>query len=294
MPRTLLFLFFVASAFAQKKPITLDSLYEPHGGDGPGSANWAPDGKTFVFRQGRNLSIYDPSTKTSRVLVATSPMDEAAVKASDDGPFHWQNRGVREAGLQWSSSGKELLYSSGGDLFLIRVATGKWEQLTKTPVAEHDPKLSPDGKMVSFRRDWDLYTLEISTGKEPRLTTNGGVTLRNGGLDWVYPEEIALSTAYWWSPDSKRLAYLQFDTSREPQFPHEDLLKRKAVFEPERYPQAGDNNADLHLGIVDASGGPTQWLEIGDTRRSFVIARAGWMPDSQRLRGSRQPCAESS
>jgi len=188
---------------------------------------------------------------------------------------------VRSGGLQFSSDGKELLYAGGGDLFLVHVDTGKWDQLTKTPVAEVDPKLSPDGKMVVFRRGWDLYSIDVATHKETRLTTHGAETLRNGGLDWVYPEELELGTAFWWSPDSKSIAYLQFDTSREPMFPHEDLLRTRALYEPERYPQAGENNADVHLGVVPAAGGPTRWLEVGDTRHSYLIARAGWMADSK-------------
>ncbi len=277
-----LFLLLLLPAFSQKKPITLESLHESaRRGDAPGPPNWAPDGKTFVFRQRNNLVIYDPGTQNSRVLAATEPMDDAAVTAPEEGPYQWQDRYVHESTLQWTPSGKQLLYLSGGDLFLIHVDTGKWDQITKTPVAEHDPKISPDGKRISFRRDWDLYTLELATGHETRLTTNGSATLRNGGLDWVYPEEIGLNTAHWWSPDSQSIAYLQFDLSREPLFPHEDLLKPKALFEPERYPQAGDNNADVHVGVVSATGGPSKWLEVGDTRRASIIARAGWMPDSK-------------
>jgi dipeptidyl-peptidase-4 len=281
----------VASAFGQKKPITLESMYEggrggvPSGpGRGAGAATWAPDGKTFVFRRGRSLMIYDPATKSSKDLVAVDAMQAAAAAMNpppNDGPFDWTNRRVRAAGLQFSSDGKQLLYAGDGDLFLVHVDTGKWDQLTKTPVAEVDPKLSPDGKMVVFRRGWDLYSIDVATHKETPLTGNGAETLRNGGLDWVYPEELDLGTTFWWSPDSKFIAYLQFDTSREPIFPHEDLLRTRALYEPERYPQAGENNADVHLGVVPAAGGPTRWLEVGDTRNSYLIARAGWMPDSK-------------
>lgn len=279
--RLLSLLLLTTPVFAQKKPVTLESLKAvKHEGDGP--ATWAPDGKTFLFSREQTLRIYDPATKTSRELVSTEALDAAAVKGPEEGAYGWTNRRVESGGPAFSASGKDVLYSTGGDLFLIHVETGKWEQLTKTPVAEEDAKLSPDGKMVAFRRASDLYAIEIATGKETRLTRDGSETLLNGELDWVYPEELELGTAYWWSPDSKSIAYLQFDTSREPVVPHEDVLGVRVRYEPERYPQAGENNADVHLGVVPAiTGGPTRWLEVGDTRNSYLIARAGWMPDSR-------------
>jgi dipeptidyl-peptidase 4 len=281
MPRRILFLILtLAPAFAQKKPVTLESLKAvKHEGDGP--PTWAPDGKSFLFSRGGSLRIYDVATERSKELVSIEKLDEAAVKRADDAAYGWTNRYVESGGVEFSASGKDLLYSTGGDLFLIHVDTGKWQQLTKTAEAEEDAKLSPDGKMVAFRRASDLYTLEIASGKEARLTQDGSETLLNGELDWVYPEELELSTAYWWSPDSKSIAYLQFDTSREPIVPHEDVLGVRAKYEPERYPQVGENNADVHLGVAPAAGGPTRWLEVGDTRNSYLIARAGWMPDSR-------------
>ncbi len=283
MPRRLLFLILTTlPVFAQKKPVTLESLKDvKHEVDV--APTWAPDGKTFLFEKDQSVRIYDPAKKTSRELVSIDKLDEAAVKGPEEGAFGWTNRRVESGGAEFSASGKEVLYLAAGDLFLIHVDTGKWQQLTKTPEAEEDPKLSPDGKMVAFRRASDLYTLEIASGKETRLTHDGSETLLNGELDWVYPEELELGTAYWWSPDSKSIAYLQFDTSREPIVPHEDVLGVRAKYEPERYPQVGENNADVHFGVVPAAGGPTRWLEVGDTRNSYLIARAGWMPDSRNV-----------
>ncbi len=55
----------------------------------------------------------------------------------------------------------------------------------------------------------------------------------------------------------------------------------KAVYEPERYPQAGDPNADVRLGVIDLlHKGHTKWMDVGETGHSHLIARAGWMPDS--------------
>jgi len=280
----------ITAAFAQKKPITLESLNQGgRGGGGRGGFGgpqvWMPDGKSFLVRQGRNLAVYDVAAKSSRTVMALEGIDAAAVAPpAEDGPVDWTNRRAgRGGGMQLSADGKELLYNSNGDLFLVRLDTARWDQLTATPAREMDGVLSPDGKAVAFRRGLDLYTVDVASKKETRLTTGGKETLRNGALDWVYPEELYLSTAFWWSPDSKSIAYLQFDTSQEPMYPHEDILRVRALYEPERYPQAGENNASVRLGVVSVGGGATRWYDVGDTRDNYLIGRAGWMPGSRAL-----------
>jgi dipeptidyl-peptidase-4 len=229
------------------------------------------------------LKIFDAASRTTRNLIALEKLDAAAVKLADGGPFDWTNRNARTGGMAWSEDGKSILYPVRGDVFLIRVQGGEVEQLTKTRDIEVAPQLSPDGKKVVFGRGWDLYTVDVTSKKETRLTSGGSEALRKGGLDWVYPEEIGLDTAFWWSPDFRWVAHLQFDTSREPRFPHGDLLGVRAVFEPERYPQAGEENATVRLGIVPAAGGHTHWLDAATTTTSDLLARAGWMPDSRRV-----------
>jgi len=290
MRTAVLLLACISLAQAQKKPITLETLDEaarltPQGPGNP--VAWAPDGKHFLYRQGRRLVIYDPATGLSKDLIDTAAMDSAAERpvTEESQPFGWENRRVRETPVQWA--GSEVLYSTGGDVFVIEADTGKWTQLTKTPIAERDPKISPDGKTVAFRRDWDLYALDVASKRETRLTTGGSDTLRgtlrNGGLDWVYPEELELGTAYWWSPDSKSIVYLQFDISHEPLYPHEDLRGPRPIYEPQRYPQAGGNNPDVRVGVVSARGGSTRWMDVRATHDDFLIARAGWTPDSRNV-----------
>lgn len=289
MRKLALCLVLISTAFAQKKPITLESLGQGGRGGGRGGFGgpsvWMPDGKSFLVRQGSNLMVYDPATQSSRQLVDLKAMDAAAVApVPQDGPEDWQNRRAgRDAGIEISADGKELLYTSESHLFLVHLDTGKWDQLTATTAREMDAVLSPDGKAVAFRRGWDLYTVDVASKKETRLTTNGSETLINGGLDWVYPEELYLNTGFRWSPDSKSIAYLQFDSSQEPVYPHEDLLRTRALYEPERYPQAGENNASVRLGVVAADGGATRWYDVGDTRDNYLVARAGWLPDSRAL-----------
>ncbi|HEY1219243.1 MAG: S9 family peptidase [Bryobacteraceae bacterium] len=286
--RKLALIFLLASSvFAQKKPITLEVLSHAGRGGGRGAGGpelWMPDGKSFLVHQGNRLSQYDCATRQSKPVMTLDEIDAAAVAPPiDEGPTDWINRRAGLGSMQLSTSGNELLYTARGDIFVIHLDTGKWDQITKTPVIERDARLAPDGKAVAFRRGSDLYAVDVASKSETRLTKDGSDTLRNGGLDWVYPEELELNTAFWWSPDSKSIAYLQFDTHAEPLYPHEDALRLRAVYEPERYPQAGENNATIHLGVVSAAGGPTRWYDVGDTRDSYLIARVGWMPGSRAL-----------
>jgi dipeptidyl-peptidase 4 len=285
MSRFILVLLLVPSAWAAekpRKPVTLEALAAERPAPAPGAPVWAPDGRHFVYNEAGVLRLYDVAARTRRDLVALSAMERAATKVPPASGFEFENRGVSESSIQWFPSGRELLISAGGDLFLFRVDAGGWTQLTATPVAERDPKLSPDGKRISFRRGHDLYAMEIASLRVTRLTEDGTATLLNGEMDWVYPEELGLGSAQWWSPDSKSIAYLQFDVSREPFFPQADLVKLPAVAEPQRYAKPGDPNADVRLGVVSAGGGRTQWMNLGETRDA-LLARVFWFPDSSVL-----------
>ncbi len=226
--------------------------------------------------------LYDLAGKQEKELLSLDPLQKAAVPMPESQRFDWQNRRVSEDSLQWSESGKEILLSVRGDLFLFTLDSGKWDQLTATAEPEHDPKLSPDGTRLAFRRGHDLYSMDLASRQTTRLTEDGNPTLLNGELDWVYPEELDLGTAYWWSPDSKRIAYLQLDTAREMIYPQVALTGLRAMLEPERYPQAGTANADVHIGVIPAGGGNTLWMDLGETR-GYLVARVYWTPDSSKL-----------
>ena len=271
---------FGLAAHAQKKPVTIEAITAEKHVTGFEPVQWAPNGTRFAWLEKKELRLYDIASGHEQTLLNLADLESEAVKPPAAESFDWKNRHVSEQSFAWSQGGKEILISSGGDLFLLHLETGKWDQLTATAEAERDAKLSPDGRYVSFRRGHDLYTLEIATGKTVRLTTDGSETLLNGELDWVYPEELEIGTAHWWSPDSKWIAYLQLDVGREPLYPQADLLSLRARSEPERYPQAGDPNADARVGIVAAGGGQTRWMDLGETRDN-LLARVVWLPDSQ-------------
>lgn len=267
----------------QKKPVTVEAAaaatavlpgFEP--------ILWAPDGKRFAWTEKRVLWLYDIPTGTRKQVADLAKLEAQAVKYEPEYAFGWKNRRVSEPAVQWAAEGDRMLVSAGGDVFLLDTSEGAPVQLTATDVPERDPKLSPDGLRVSFRRGHDLYALDIATRKTGRLTTDGSVTLLNAELDWVYPEELGLGTAHWWSPDSTHVAYLQFDVTHEWIYPHADLLPHPARYEPQRYPKSGSPNADVRLGVVPAAGGETRWMDLGETRDA-LLARVAWTPDSRAL-----------
>ena len=276
-------LLFAPQLAAAKKPVTLETLAEHHAA-GPGEPVWAPDGTRFAYLDGSKLMLREAVSKDSREILDLELLQSAATPIPEERQFNWQNRRVHAETIEWTPDGANLLVSTKGDLFFVHLATRKWDQLTSTPEAEADPKLSPDGKWVAFRRGHDLYSLDVATRKITRLTSDGSPTLLNAETDWVYPEELDLGTAYWWAPDSSKIAYLQFDVSQEFVYPQTSLLGLRAIYEPERYPQAGTANARVRLGAVKVGGQdpPTRWMNFSDAADS-LLARVAWTPDSSAL-----------
>jgi dipeptidyl-peptidase-4 len=118
-----------------------------------------------------------------------------------------------------------------------------------------NPVLSPDNSYIAYTRDNDLYTVRISDKTEFRLTDDGSNVILNGYASWVYMEEIlGRSTdykAFWWSPDSKTLAFFRTDDSKVPLFSITDSRGLHGYIETMRYPKSGDNNPDVKIGFVD-------------------------------------------
>jgi dipeptidyl-peptidase-4 len=179
-----------------------------------------------------------------------------------------------------------LLYLHKGDLFHYSAKTNTYKRLTATIGIENNPQLSPDGRFVAYTRDHDLYTLDIEKGLEYQLTADGSDTIYNGWASWVYMEEIlgrgTRHRAFWWSPDSQKLAYVRFDDSPVPTFPLFRKGGTHGKLEIERYPKSGDPNPYVKLGIVPATGGKTVWADV-EEKADHYVAWPFWLPDSSRL-----------
>ena len=136
-----------------------------------------------------------------------------------------------------------------------------------------DPKISPDGKFVSFVRDHNLWLVNIADGNQRAITRDGIEEIRKGELDWVYPEELDIKTAYWWAPDSSAIVYLEMDERKVAQYPLVDFASFDGKAEMERYPPAGGANPVVHVFVAPVSGGPAKQMDTGSEIGSVHSAR---------------------
>jgi dipeptidyl-peptidase-4 len=263
-----------------KRPVTVEDLASQPSPT-PFIPNWAPDGKAFAYEEGGVVKLYDIDARKSKDWFRPDALQKRAIAPIEPKEFGWQNRHVSSESYQWFPNSKDLLATEKGDLFIVH-PDGTSEQITRTDINEEDPKLSPDGKRILYRWKSNLYVIDLATKRPQQLTTDGTPTLMNGQLDWVYPEELEIETATWWSPDSRQIAYMQFNVADEFVYPQVDLLGVRALSEPERYPQAGTPNAEVRIGVISAQGGQTKWMDLGSTSNT-LLARVAWLPDSQQI-----------
>jgi dipeptidyl-peptidase-4 len=185
----------------------------------------------------------------------------------------------------WAKTGSLMMFQFRDEIFTFNRKSGEVLRRTKNDKPEENAEFSPDGKKIAFTRENDLWVLDLATGAETRLTTTGSDSLLNGVLDWVYMEELFSrgdTKAYWWSPDSKRIAFLQFDESPVPAFPIVDFIPVHNTTETQFYPKAGDPGPIVRVGVLDLAGGETTWLGIDTTDDSY-IARVYWLRGGERL-----------
>jgi dipeptidyl-peptidase-4 len=181
--------------------------------------------------------------------------------------------------------GKSLIYLFDNDIFLLDVKNSTFHRLTDTPdAAEKAIRFSPDGEKIAFVRENDLYVYRLDLKQEVRLTDTGSESLLNGTLSWVYWEEIfgRNDIGYWWSPDSRALAFLRTDESMVAKMHFVDFKPQVPRLHTQRYPKAGTANPIVHIGVVNIDNPAPIWMETSGDDYEY-ICRVKWLPDAMRL-----------
>jgi dipeptidyl-peptidase-4 len=269
--------------------LTLESLAHPtkkktYVGMPTTRLEWLPDGALLQTRRDGDqttLLQVDAATWASRPLLESSLLQTALVTA-----------GVSEADAKAALSRDSFTWNEDRSAFLLQVADQLMLVVVKSATARRiadgkpdEPTFSPDGRQVAYLRRNDIYRVDLASARETRLTTGGSETVFNGRLDWVYQEEVygrGGFKAFWWAPDSRRLAFLSLDETKVPVFTIMDdrFQPQKAL--KARYPKAGDPNPIARLGVVDLEG-HTDWMQEPNAGQETLIVQVGWDPEGRLL-----------
>ena len=157
---------------------------------------------------------------------------------------------------------------------------------------------SPDSTMLAFTRANDLHVVRIADGAEVRLTSDGTATVMNGYASWVYYEEIfgrpSKYRAFWWSPDSRRLAFYRFDDTEVPMFPIYSPSGQDGTLRKTHYPKAGEKNPEVRIGFVDVGDAFSEdrpevvWADF-DEKEDQYFGTPFWAPDGKTFYVAREP-----
>ena len=265
------------------KKLTIPTIFAANGitTRPPTGLVWSPDGTrlTYLSSTSGDLMQVEGTTGTQTVLVSKEKLATLLEKGGNEQDKDHRER-YGQASYIWVPDSQHLLFNSAGQLWLYTIATGTAVEMATTGAGSgDDPQFSPDGKALSYLHDNNLYLrhLQYQERQATALTNTHDEAIFNGGIDWVYEEELDVRSNYSWSPDSKSIAYLQMNDTAIPKYPITDWIPVHATVNEQRYPQPGDPNPSVRVGVVRATGGKTVWLKIPLVAGDDYIPRFGWI-----------------
>jgi dipeptidyl-peptidase-4 len=271
---------FLGLAADLPKPVTADQIYpQEQATRPPDGIAWSPDGTRFSYIDDNgDLLAVEGATGASQVLIDRDRMRALNTPATSEHDLNNRTR-YKEASYFWVPDSKHLLFDSSGQLWFFDLGTKTGVQLAATGAGSgDDPKFSPDGAYLSYVRAHNIYVNKLKDNNAAaRLTDSQTDATLDGEVDWVYEEELDVRSNYFWSPDSRRIAYLQMNEAPVPEYPIEDWIPTLATVTRQRYPQPGDPNPVVRVGVVSANGGKTRWINLPIDNGSDYIPRFGWL-----------------
>jgi len=258
----------------------------------PTTYRWTQSGEAYTrlvpsktIKDGMDLVSFDVATDRATVLIPA----EKLVPAGATAPLRIEN-------FDWSAdASKVLIYTNSqkvwrlntrGDYWVLDMANAKLTKLggDAKPSTLMFAKFSPDGKRVGYVMDSNIYVQDLADGRIVALTKNGSRTLINGTSDWVNEEEFFLRDCWRWSPDSRSIAYWQFDAAGIKDFILiNDTADLYPVLTHIPYPKAGTANSAVRIGVVNATGGDTKWIKTpGDPQNNYIVMM-DWAGNSQEI-----------
>jgi dipeptidyl-peptidase 4 len=271
----ILFVLVPLAAHAQDSKLSIEAIYAP--------ASRADIGVTSA----PEYTWLDDTHYLSKPPEGAARRDWMKIDAATGSSTSLVTLAANETAIALNTPATAVLLRIDDDLHVRDLASGRTTRLTNTTGTEEEATFSPDGTLVAFVRSSNLFVVDVASPRERAITTDGTKEILNGKLDWVYQEEIygrGRFRAYWWSPDSKSLAFLQLDDRLVPTYTVTDHLPYHPTLEVTAYPKAGDPNPGVKLAVARAAGGDLVWANLSTYGASdILIVDVDWTPDSKHV-----------
>ena len=290
------FFLLILPVFAQQSDpslLTVDSIFT-YRSRPLGPVQWQSDGTGYFAlepapnRRGSvDIVRYDVSTGDRTVKVAA----EKLIPSGATNPLAVEEFSMTDDGqklLIFTNSARVWRSNTRGDYWVLDLKSNTLRKLggpDAKPAMLMFAKFSPDGQRVGYVRENNIYVESlVGDNKITKLTTDGSRYIINGTFDWVYEEELFCRDGFRWSPDSKQIAYWQLNSEGVKEM---QLVNNTAGLYPEvtsfPYPKAGETNSAARVGVIDANGGPTRWIEVPGDARNNYLPRMEWAANSNEL-----------
>lgn len=289
---TFLALFAAATMYGQsRQQITLDDIFTrgTFRAESVAGLQSMNDGEHYITMEG-GTRILKNSYRTGQMVSVL--FDITKVKRSPISSF---------TGFTFSNDETKILLTTEVKPIYRHSYTAQyyvWNSVTEELAALSDQgaqqgaTFSPDGERVAYVRGNNLFIKSLKFGNTTQITWDGKENeIINGIPDWVYEEEFGFNKAFWWSPDSKFLAYVRFDETQVPTFTMTMYQGERPAIEENRlypgqltfkYPKAGEKNSTVSVMSYELYSKLTNKVDIG-TDTDIYIPRLKWTPDSKDL-----------
>ena len=114
--------------------------------------------------------------------------------------------------------------------------------------------------------------------------------IKYGVASWVYGEELRQTTAMWWSPNNKKVAFYRFDESPVKDYYLQlDQTQLQSRMDVEAYPKAGTPNPIVELFVYDVDTKKMTQVDVRDGKPfdnaavGHYVYRVAWSQDSSEL-----------
>ncbi|MBN2414688.1 DPP IV N-terminal domain-containing protein [bacterium] len=242
--------------------------------EGERNVRWTPAGDAYIVSKDNTFWKVNPETGAETPL-----FDDAKIIAAYNGATGENKDKLPFRQFDFVEDGAKIRFYEDGrtkvffyDLTADIMTAFKVQEPTRgVRGAQYEEVFSPDYKYTAYVDDYNLYLRDIEKDKISALTTDGHEDLRNGYPDWVYAEEFGHFNCYWWSPNSDKVAYMQFDESPVRKFPvlHDETYDFE--LEMQSYPRVGENNPIIRFFIVDVKTKKQIQLDAGIETNVYLL-----------------------